>query len=258
MRIGYLRMAALGCLASFALGNAAQAADLPPLETSDWTFTGAAYLWGSGIDGSIGVLGLPPQDVDLSFSDILEDLNMAVMAAGEARNGRFSLGFDVAYALMQSKDETPFGVLAREIDQTTSTLMATAVAGYSLLETDTARIDAIAGARLWSVGLDLDLNGSALPRQHFSDGETWVDPLVGAKFRADLGSDFYVSGWGMIGGFGMSSDLMWDVMAGLGYEFTDSFSVFGGYRAVSVDYSNGGFVYDVVQHGPLFAGVFRF
>ncbi len=78
------------------------------------------------------------------------------------------------------------------------------------------------------------------------------------KFKADLGSDFYASGWGMVGGFGVSSDMMWDVMGGLGYDVNDSFSVFGGYRAVSVDYSNDGFVYDVVQQGPIFAGVFRF
>ena len=63
---------------------------------------------------------------------------------------------------------------------------------------------------------------------------------------------------GIIGGFGVSSDLMWDVMGGLGYEVSGSFSVFGGYRAASVDYSNNGFVYDVVQQGPIFAGVFRF
>ena len=68
----------------------------------------------------------------------------------------------------------------------------------------------------------------------------------------------YISAWGMVGGFDIASDQMWDVMAGAGYRFTDSFSAFGGYRAVSVDYSDDGFVYDVVQQGPVLAGVFRF
>jgi hypothetical protein len=50
---------------------AVQAADISAPEAADgWTFTGAAYLWGAGISGESGVFGLPPQDVDLSFSDI--------------------------------------------------------------------------------------------------------------------------------------------------------------------------------------------
>jgi hypothetical protein len=31
-----------------------------------------------------------------------------------------------------------------------------------------------------------------------------------------------------------------------------------GYRAMSVDYENGDFVFDVVQHGPVIGGEFRF
>jgi hypothetical protein len=91
---------------------------------------------------------------------------------------------------------------------------------------------------MWSVTNEFDFNGGVLGGRHASDEATWVDPLVGAKFRADLGEDFYLSGWGVVGGFGIASDAMWDVMGGIGYEISDSFSVFGGDRAVSVDYSN--------------------
>ena len=62
----------------------------------------------------------------------------------------------------------------------------------------------------------------------------------------------------MIGGFGAGSQLMWDLMGGAGYKFNDTFSLFAGYRAVSVDYSDNGFVYDVVEKGPILAGVFQF
>ena len=47
-------------------------------------------------------------------------------------------------------------------------------------------------------------------------------------------------------------------MGGGGYQFTDSFSAVIGYRAAGVDYENDGFVYDVVQHGPILGAVFRF
>ena len=91
-----------------------------------------------------------------------------------------------------------------------------------------------------------------------NDSETWVDPLVGIRGRANISESFYLTGWGMIGGFGVSSDIMWDVFGGLGYQFSDSFAVVGGYRALGVDYENNGFVYDVVQKGPMLGGVFRF
>jgi len=249
--------------ASVACGSGlvqAMAGDLPepPPETSGWTFTGAAYLWAAGIDGKSGAFGLPPQDVDISFGDVLNNLDFAFMGLGEARNGRFSVGMDIAYAALGTTVDTPFGIIADDIDVSVQTLMATGVAGYAVVDTGTSHVDLIAGARVWWIDNTLDVNAGGVQIASFSDGDTWVDPLVGAKFKADLGSDFYVSGWGMVGGFGVASDFMWDVLGGVGYEMSESVSLFGGYRAVGVDYSNDGFVYDVVQHGPIFAGVFRF
>lgn len=242
-----------------AIGQA-QAADLSvvPSDTNDWTFTGAAYLWAAGIEGQSGVFGFPPQDVDLSFGDVLNNLDVAFMGLGEARNGPLSIGVDMSFAKLGTNVGTPFGIAATDVDVTAKTLMATGIAGYALLDNGNAHLDAIAGARLWSVSTDFDFNGGILNGTSAHDSATWVDPLVGVKFKANVGEDVYLSGWGMLGGFGAGSDLMWDVMGGVGYDWSDSFSLFAGYRAVSVDYRGNGFVYDVVQQGPVLAGLFRF
>lgn len=237
------------------------AADIaPPESPSDWTFTGAAYLWGAGISGKSGVFGLPPQDVDMSFGDILEDLNFAFMGLGEARNGRFVLGGDLTYSKVSSSYETPRGILADKIDVTSTSWMVTGFGGYSIFENDTVRFDVIGGGRYWSTNTEfkVDSKHQILDGRTAEDGASWVDPLVGIKTRVDLTPDIYLSAWAMIGGFGVGSDLMWDLMAGAGYEFNDNWSAFAGYRAVSVDYSNDGFVYDVVQQGPALAAVFHF
>lgn len=34
--------------------------------------------------------------------------------------------------------------------------------------------------------------------------------MIGAKARIETGTPFYFTGWGMIGGFGVSSDIAWD------------------------------------------------
>lgn len=242
----------------------ALAADVPaPVETGDWTFTAAAYLWGAGISGKSGVFGLPAQEVDLGFGDILKDLDFAFMGLGEARNGRFVLGADLTYSNVGSSVKNPRKaetLLVNKIEIDTTNWMVTGFGGYTVVDTEMVRLDAIAGGRLWSVNSDFTLKSDfpAVDGRSVSDGATWVDPLIGAKARIDVAPDIYVSAWAMIGGFGVGSDLMWDVMAGAGYEFTDRFSVFAGYRAASVDYSNDGFVYDMLQQGPAVAAVLRF
>jgi hypothetical protein len=249
------------CVAALALAGTieARAADMaPPPDTSDWTFNAALYLWAAGLSGDAGVFGLPPQEIDLSFGDVIQNLDMAFMGAGELRNGPFSVGMDLMYTKLGASVDTPFGIAATSIDVTAKNFAGTLVAGYALVDTGEMHLDAIAGARLWYANTDFDFNGGALGGTSADDGDTWVDPLVGAKFRADLGSNFYFSGWGMVGGFGVSSDIMWDVLGGVGYEFSDSISTFVGYRALGVDYSKDGFVYDVTQQGPIIAGVFRF
>lgn len=259
MIVKSLKFTALAALFAAGLASTGRAADLPPVpDTSDWKFTAAAYLWGSGLDGTVGVFGLPPANIDLPFRDIIQDLNFAFMGMAEARNGRFMLGVDGTYTNVSSSVKTPLGILADKIDITNKSTMLTGVAGYALYDTDMARLDVIAGGRLWSVNNEFDVKGGVFGGASKSDGATWVDPLVGAKLRVNLAPKVYATGWAMIGGFGVGSDLMWDLMGGAGYQFNDTFSMFAGYRAVSVDYSNDGFVYDVVEQGPVLAGVFQF
>lgn len=259
MIVKTLKAAALAALVAAALPAAGRAADLPPVpDTSDWKFTAAVYVWGSGLDGDVGVFGLPPQHIDLPFKDVIQDLDFAFMGLAEARNGRFMLGVDATYTDVGKSVKTPLGILADKIDVTNKSLMLTGLAGYALYDTDTVRLDAIAGGRLWSVNNEFDVKGGRFGGVNKSDGATWVDPLVGAKIRVDLAPKVYTAGWAMIGGFGVGSNLMWDLMGGAGYEFNDRFSMFAGYRATKVDYSHDGFVYDVVQKGPVVAAVFQF
>lgn len=254
-----LKAMATAALLSLALPAAAEAADLPPVpDTSDWTFTLALYGWAAGIEGTVGVFGLPTADVDLPFSDVIQNLDFAAMGMGEARNGRFMLGMDATYTHVSASVKTPYGKLANKVDVTNTAVMVTGVGGYAVYDGDMARLDIIAGGRFWSVDNDFKVKGGPWNGREKSDGAQWVDPLVGAKLRVDLTDKIYATGWGMIGGFGVGSDLMWDLMGGAGYEFNDKFSLFGGYRAVSVDYDKDGFVYDVVEQGPVVAAVFQF
>lgn len=47
-------------------------------------------------------------------------------------------------------------------------------------------------------------------------------------------------------------------MGGVGFDVNTWLSLVGGDRALGVDFQDGDFVFDVVQHGPIFGGVIRF
>lgn len=253
-----LILAAVGLAAAMPMAGAADLPSPPAPADDGWRFTFAPYVWASGLDGKVAQFGLPEVEIDASFSDVLKNFDIGLMGVGEARNGRFSVATDVLWVKLSAEQDTRLGVLADSVDAEVETLMLTAVGSYSLFLDETANLDIVAGGRLWSVETELSLNGGNLGGRTASDGDTWVDPVVGLKGRANLSPEFYLTGWGFIGGFDVSSKFMWDAMAGLGYAPIESFSIVAGYRGLGVDYSDDGFDYDVVQHGPLLGFVFNF
>ncbi len=235
-------------------GAFAADAEAPPPDSpveSGWTFAVAPYLWMAGMEGSIAQFGAPAVDVDASFADILDNFDIGAMAVAEARNGRFGIAFDFQYVKLSADAETRFGALADGIEVTSETLTALIAGEYRVVENAGASVDLMAGARIWSVDTDIDPQGGPGDPLFFSDGDTWVDPIVGVRARMDMNEKFYATGWGMVGGYGIGSDITWDVMAAVGYEVTDRVAIIGGYRALGVDYSDDDFLFDVVQHGPI-------
>jgi hypothetical protein len=130
-------------------------------------------------------------------------------------------------------------------------------AGYTILEDNSGRLDVAAGARVWSVNTDLSFNGGFFDGRSASDGATWVDAVAGLRGTYSITPKIYLSGWGLVGTG--QADFEWDVAGGVGYRFTDRVSSVLGYRGMGVDYSNDdGFVFDIVEHGPILGLVVHF
>ncbi|MCY1745377.1 hypothetical protein [Ensifer sp. SL37] len=262
MRVSVLR-AAVVC-AGLGVASSAFSADIAPVvpqakvvETeSGWTYTVAPYFWAAGLSGDLAQFGLPEVHIDSSFDDILENLDFAFMAAGEARYDRFSIFADIMYTKLGADATTRRGILADSVDVTSKTFAGLLGAGYSVLENQSGRLDVVGGVRVWSVDTTIAFNGGFLSGRETDDGATWVDALAGVRGNYFFTPEIYLTGWGLVGGGG--ADLDWDVALALGYKFTDTISAVAGYRAVGVDYSNDGFVFDVVEQGPIIGVAFRF
>ena len=67
-----------------------------------WKFTAKAYVWGQSIGGETS----SGEDVDISFSDIWENLNFAMMTWLVARNGNWLVFGDLQYADIEGDDNT--------------------------------------------------------------------------------------------------------------------------------------------------------
>ncbi|WP_112816159.1 hypothetical protein [Ensifer sp.] len=243
----------------------ANAADITPLlaptaepqqTQSGWQFSVAPYFWMAGLTGDTSQLGLPNVHIDSSFGDIWNNLDFALMVTGEARNGPYSIFGDTIYIKLSASGSTPDGVLADSVSLDTQSFSATLGAGYAIYEDQNSHLDVVGGLKVWSVDTTLSFSGGSLGGVSRDDSATWVDAVAGLRGAYYFTPEFYLTGWGLIGGGG--ADLDWDAALGLGYKFTDTISAVAGYRALGVDYSNDGFKYDVVQHGPIIGVSVRF
>jgi hypothetical protein len=237
----------------------ATAPDPEPAITEGWTFSVTPYFWAAGLSGEVAQFGLPAVDVDASFSDILENLDFAAMVIGEARYDRYSIFGDMIYTKLGASRDTPLGLLADSADVTASTFAGLVGAGYSVLEGPSGRLDIVGGVRVWSVETEISFTGGIplLDGRTFTDSATWVDGLVGVRGNYSFTPQFFAVGWALVGAGG--ADIDWDVAGGLGYRINERFSATVGYRALGVDYSNDdGFLFDVVQQGPILGLTVRF
>jgi len=248
--------------------SAVRAADLKPAPApvtapvpvvKPYEFTMLAYVWAAGLNGKVASLPpLPAVDVDIGFDKVLKNFEGGIMGAAELRFGRFLIDTDIMYTRIGGAVD-PRGPFFDRVSLQTTSFIGTALAGYRIIEDPSYTLDAVAGIR----GYNLTTRVTTSSRFQIlnltgSETESWVDPMIGAKARINLPHSFFLTSWALIGGFGVGSDLSWDVFGGIGYAFNDRISAVIGYRALGVDYSNKGYVYDVVQKGPMTAFVFRF
>jgi hypothetical protein len=230
---------------------------------SGWEFKVSPYLWFHSASGDVTVRG-QESDLDLSFNDIWDELNIAAMLVFEGRKNRWGFVGDALYANLGKSTSTD--VAGIKIDPTVKLSYLGAGGFYRLGTWDlsqtpanavpTVTVDAMAGARYTYLDMKLDLKGF----RSTSGDKSWVDPLVGARAIFDLSQRWAVSLMGDIGGFGVGSDFAWHAWGLLGYRFSlfskdNNAAVFGGYRALSWDYTDGSgedkFEWDVTLYGPI-------
>lgn len=244
-------------ITSFAGPQPAETITTPPA-ASAWEFRITPYAWLTAIDGTNGP-SADPVEVDAGFSDIADFIEMAAALQVEARHGRWGFLADAFYSELGGSGTAP-GPAQAEVDITFEQFLGELEVLYRVSESPTHFVDFYAGLRYNKLSLDLEIEGSGpldADREESAD-RGWADPIVGLRGQWNINEKWYLAGKGDIGGFGMNSDLTWNIQGTVGYNFTEMFSMELGYRAFDTDYEEDGFIYDITQSGLLLSANFRF
>ena len=214
---------------------------------------------------------------------------------GEARRGPFGLLLDVAYmklglgtSLEHTRDLGRLAVLGvgASAGLNVQMVVAEAAAAYELAHwggaegAGSSALDVYAGGRLWWQEAEADLSVSAtitglgplgltLTRSGTAAATgnvTWVDPIVGVRFRHQFSPGMRAFIKADVGGFGAGSKFSWQAIAAIDYDLFKfngaTWSGMVGYKALHVDYSQGSglsqYEYNMTMFGPILGITARF
>ena len=249
------RLAAAILALSVALVAPASArAQTSPRGGEGWKHTLVVYGLGAGMSGKVAVGNLGA-DLDVSFSDILHNLQAGGMIAYRGETGKWALIANGVYMGLGATRDLRLGGSARsDINE-------------AILEVDGSyrfarRWDVYYGLRGVHLDSTVELRPSVGPDVSADASQSWIDPVVGARLEVPIGKGWSFIGKGDVGGFGVGSDFAWQAMAHFDWRSSKTFGLTIGYVALDMDYENGSgrdfFKYDVLSQGPFAGATFDF
>jgi hypothetical protein len=219
-----------------------------------WENEVAPYLWGSGMDGKAGV-GEVEADVDVSFGDILEDLEMGFMGAYKGQNEQYVVLGDAIYMGLGGHKKSEGGRLNADVD--IDQIAVTVAVGYKLRE----QFAVYGGVRYNDVDATVKVTRPT-GAERGSTGDTWLDPLIGAYYTWPINDHWSTTLQGDIGGFSVGSDFAWLGQFVVRWQMTPTLATLIGYRYFDMDFESGSghsrFMYDIATQGPVMGLALKF
>jgi hypothetical protein len=221
-----------------------------------WDWGAGFYLWALGMDGTLTVRG-NPADVDIGFSEIWDNLDLAFSAHVEGRpeSGRHGFFFDVYWADLGNELDMPLGAFDMQM------AFVEGAGTFALGE----NFDVIYGLRYTKLDVTLEFDLPAPPitppmpilPSSVSGDQSWTDLMVGGRWNKQFSKTWGFRARGDMAGFGISnsSDFTWNIQLLGTARFGKLTELLFGYRWYDVDYvdSDAGFAMDARLEGPVLA-----
>jgi hypothetical protein len=228
------------------------------------------YLFATEITGDVQLRNVEA-DIDMSFGDIMDNLDMGFMGMIEHRRDEWTFLVDIAYLKISDDDSTTVGPgvgpgielgLEAELAQT----VIEGFAGYRFsqiaFDGSDLGIDVMFGARHTTLDMDISLDGSlgSFSASGSRDREDdWVDAVIGMRFESDYRNGWGSSVWLDVGDGSDSSS--YQALAIANYS-SSAWKFFGGWRVLHLEYDTGSgtskFAVDLDYNGPMAGVAYRF
>jgi len=230
-----------------------QTADGGTIDDSDrWRFEFVPYIWFASLDGSIGLDPLPTVKISADRPEPFVNLDFAIADTFTARKGRWTVLSDITFTKL-AVDET---VSSSHVEIDSALVWASLAGGYALVDAPCCRVELLAGARYTLLYNDGESDGSVTAST--SSTEDWLDPIVGFNARTELAERLSVGLLANVGGFGVGSDLSYELLPRVSYAWNEIISLHAGYRELSLDFDSSDVEFDVRESGWLFGVGFNF
>jgi hypothetical protein len=219
-----------------------------------WKHTVVVYALGAGMSGEASV-GSLDADVDLSLSEILENLEAGGMLAYRGERGNWAVTANAVFIGLGATKDLPIGTSA-EVDF--DELVVEVDGSWRFAK----RWELYFGLRAVDIDATLEVRPVFGSNQTASASKKWVDPLVGLRLDVPMGEKWMFVGRGDVGGFGVGSDLAWQATAHFDWRISKHCGATFGYIALDMDYEDGEgsdfFRYDILAAGPFAGATFTF
>ena len=163
---------------------------------------------------------------------------------------------DGIYTSLEANGTGPAGLVNADIDLDLTLFQADF--GYATSD----RFAVFGGFRYNDLDIGVKASGPLGDSQSAGKDESWVDPLIGARYTWPFSESWSLMLRGDVGGFGVGSDFAWQGTATLRWQTSPRLGVVFGYRYLDTDYEDGSgsdaFRYDMAMHGPAAGVVFTF
>ena len=231
-----------------------------------WQVEFTPYLFASGLHGSTGTQQVTA-DVNTAFSDMIQNLDKGFMGTLEVRRDRWGFILDGLYFKLKNEGTRSWGgpggigSATGDLEISPTMQMYQLSAAYRL--DGKVATDLIVAGRYTQLDADLNLvttTGGLLPggTRSLSASQSWWDPVIGVRVILPFAQRWSAMLYGDIGGFGVGSDLTYQGIAGVNWQFSEHFSAKVGYRYLYQDYENNGFVWKMAAYGPYIGVGIRF
>jgi hypothetical protein len=192
-------------------------------------------------------------EIDAAVGDIFDRLQSGFMLYAEAQNGIWAISSDFLYMNLNQD------VVPTKIIKSGSVSVSESAWELAGLRKILPWLEGGIAGRLVSLKLDMEvarnLVGGGTTAQKEDLTQTWIDPVLVVRMKLPDSGKWLVQLRGDIGGFGVGSELTWQIQVYGGYRFSNLFQVTAGYRALGIDYEKGTgqdrFVYNVTTFGPV-------